>query len=119
MEAKKIFPEKVVMPDCEAGLSVETVRYWHGRGRPGNEEGKNTCGYRAKYEIEGRFFCRKHAGLFLLDSMIVDDEVKNCKNCSHNIVYPSVEPCSSCTIYGDEGKRFINWEGAFKMNVSY
>ena len=72
MEFQKIKPDEMKLPKCEALLSLETRQHWKGKGRPGNPNGKSTCDCQASYKINGKTFCRKHAGLHLLDTIDED-----------------------------------------------
>lgn len=62
--------ERTDWPRCEAMLSLVTRQFWFGRGRPSNEVGSDYCQNNARYRINGRFFCRKHGALYLLDYML-------------------------------------------------
>ncbi len=53
---------------CSAKLSFITRDFWRGKGRPQNPKGKDTCDCFAKYKIGERYFCRKHAGAYVLDN---------------------------------------------------
>ncbi len=64
-------------PQCEASLKPylqERIAEWKTQGRkwyahmkPGAPEG--TCTLKARYKINGKWYCRKHAGLIVLDAM--------------------------------------------------
>lgn len=69
--------EVSVRPQCEASLKPylqERIQEWKQQGRnwyankkPGKPEG--TCANKARYKINGKWYCRKHAGLLVLDAM--------------------------------------------------
>ena len=54
-------------PKCEAILSKITRDFWRGRGRPGNMGGFDICQCSAKYRIDGKNLCRKHASKYFFD----------------------------------------------------
>lgn len=62
--------EEVDWPICEKMLSPATRKYWHGRGRPGNRNGTDTCASFAAYKIGGKYYCGKHAGIIALNLLI-------------------------------------------------
>lgn len=63
VRVKRLVPQPVEAQKCAARLSSEVVRFWRGRGRPGNQDGTDTCGCRASYRIDGLPFCAKHGAL--------------------------------------------------------
>lgn len=70
-----------VRPPCEAVLSryvVEQNRNWLARGNDGGtlfkirrEKGldQEHCGLNARYLIDGKYYCRKHAAYYVLDQL--------------------------------------------------
>ena len=67
MKINQLRKDRTEYPRCEAVLALQTRQFWYGRGRSGNEEGTDTCGNYASYKIGKKHFCRKHAGLYILD----------------------------------------------------
>lgn len=76
MKIVELSPTRIRQAKCSAKLSLITREFWNGRGRPQNEKGKSTCDCFAKYKINGRYFCRKHGSLYVLDKLIAE-EMKN------------------------------------------
>lgn len=60
--------EEVILPECEIELSLETRRHHEAFVRHGHEPRSKKCGNRARYRIDGKHMCKKHAGLYLLDN---------------------------------------------------
>lgn len=65
-------------PLCEALLQPdlqEKILRWKKEGRKWHksqqraEAAEGTCANKARYLIDGRWYCRKHAGLIVLDSV--------------------------------------------------
>jgi len=65
---KELREEVVLYSKCSATLSLNTRAFWKGKGRPGNRSGSDTCAHKARYSINGQFFCKKHAGFYLIDN---------------------------------------------------
>lgn len=59
-------PALPTRPQCSALLSEQTRAFWHGRRRPGNPDGSDTCGNKASYIIAGKPYCTKHGSLVVL-----------------------------------------------------
>ena len=58
---------------CSSILSDETIQYWQ---KVPEEYRPDTyyCKNNAKYEIDGKLFCRKHAGFYVLDKVLMEQE---------------------------------------------
>ena len=67
-------------PQCECPLNPELVEHqkrweefhgrgWYKNGKPGKPKG--TCANKARYKVNGKWACRKHAGLILLDALAI------------------------------------------------
>lgn len=54
---------------CSQKLSFTTRHFWHGRGRPQNSNGSDYCQNRARYRIDGGYFCKKHGGFYLIEKL--------------------------------------------------
>lgn len=68
MKIIKLHEDRDEWPRCGALLSRVTREFWRGRGRSQNKGGKDTCQCFAKYKIGEKYFCRKHAALYVLDN---------------------------------------------------
>ena len=66
MKIKKLV-QPIAFHKCCAKLSLSTLEFWGNRPRPGNKKGSPNCQNTATYKINGMYFCKKHAGLYLVD----------------------------------------------------
>jgi len=69
----RIKSDRLSFPKCGAMLSLATRKFWHGRGRPGNPKGKETCDLAASFKIDGKYFCGKHGGSYVLNKLAQED----------------------------------------------
>ena len=66
MKIVKLHEDRVEFPVCGQLLSKETRQHYAGWKANGYEAHSDTCTHAAKYKIGERYFCGKHAGVFLL-----------------------------------------------------
>jgi len=68
MKISELSDNERLITKCSCTLSFVTRSFWRGRSRPGNEKGTDTCGYSARYLINDKPFCKKHAGFYLIEN---------------------------------------------------